>query len=224
MNSVQAATAALTLFALAPLAAQAVEVRVTVSGVVDFNVIAGGMAGIPAGAPVSMTFSVDSDSFLDSPSFPTRGYIVNLASFSMTVGGTAVSMDIPQPGGATTYFVLRNNDPAIDGFFLSPGVDLDAPLSVHIPGLAPAHELSFSHTLANGTTLSSLNILDAAGSYNLSTNVSSYLFGIGRFGNFGAEYTPQQLTIAVLPEPNGLWLMGLGGLLLLWARARRQET
>jgi len=62
-----------------------------------------------------------------------------------------------------------------------------------------------------------------AGSYDLSTNVSSYLFGIGRFGNFGAEYTPQQLTIAVVPEPNGLWLMGLGGL-LLWGRARRQEA
>jgi PEP-CTERM motif len=134
-----------------------------------------------------------------------------------------VAMDNPQPGGTTPYFVLRNNDPAIDGFFLSPGVDLDFPLSVRIPGLAPAHELSFKHTLANGTTLSSLNILDAAGSYNLSTNVSSYLFGIGRFGNLGAEYVPGQLTITVVPEPAALWLMGLGGGVLWW-RARRQAT
>jgi hypothetical protein len=218
-----AALALLALLPLAPLAAQAEEVRVTVTGVVDFNVIAGGMAGIPSGAPVSMAFSVDSDNFLNSTSFPTRGYAVDLASFSMTVGGTSVLMDIPQPAPGSAYFVLRNNDPAIDGFFLSPGVDVDFPLSVHIPGLAPAHELSFKHTLADGITLSSVIILDAVGTYNLSTNVSSYLFGIGRFGNLGAEYVPQQLTISVVPEPASLWLMGLGGL-VLWGRSGRQRA
>lgn len=223
MNPLQRATAALAFMALAPIAAHAVGVRITVTGVVDYNVIGGGMAGTPSGAPVSMGFNVDSNNFLNSASFPTRGYLIDLASFAMTVGGTAVTMDIPQPGGNSAYFVLRNNDPAIDGFFLSPGVDLDAPLSVHIPGLVPEHELSFKHTLADGTTLSSLNILDAAGSYNLSTNVSSYLFGIGRFGNFGAEYVPGQLTIAVVPEPASFWLMGLGGL-VLWRCARKQTA
>ncbi len=75
--------------AMVPIAAHAVDVRVTVTGVVHFNVIAGGMAGTPPGAPVSMALTVDSNAFLDSAGFPTRGYRIDPASFSMTVGGTA---------------------------------------------------------------------------------------------------------------------------------------
>lgn len=74
---------------MVPIAAHAVDVRVTVTGAVDFNVIAGGMAGTPPGAPVSMALTVDSNAFLDSAGFPTRGYRIDPASFAMTVGGTA---------------------------------------------------------------------------------------------------------------------------------------
>lgn len=140
-----------------PLAAHAVPVKVQIGGVVDYNVIKGGLDGIPSGAPTTMSFMLDSNTFVDSGSFPTRGYTIDLASFSMTVGGVAISMDMPQPGGVDAYFVLRDNDPAIDGFFISlGGVDLPFPLSVHIPGLAPAHDLDFLYTFADGDTLSSL--------------------------------------------------------------------
>lgn len=214
---IQTFALALTLSAFA-VQAQASLYKVTVSANVDYNVIAGSMAGVQSGAPVSMSFNVDSSTFLNSGSFPTRGYNVIESSFAMNVDGRPVSFDIPQPNPA--YFVIRNNDPAIDGVFLSFGTDFDVPLAVHIPGLAPTHELSFKHTFANGTTFSSLDIADAVGTYDLSTNVSSYLFGIGRFGNFGAEYVPSTMTIESVPEPTTMVLLGAGAMALLRKRKK----
>jgi len=214
-------TVALACLVATPLLAQATSVRVQVDGVVDFNVIRGGLDGIPSGAPTTMSFLVDSNVFVDSGSFPTRGYTIDLTSFSMTVGGVPISMDIPQPGDLDAYFVLRDNDPAIDGFFISLGsVDLPFPLSVHIPDLSPAHDLDFSYTFANGTTLSSLDILDAVGSYG-PPNVSVYLWSLGRFGNNGAEFAPETITISAVPEPASALLMALGGLALLQFGRRR---
>lgn len=196
-----------------PALAHAGVVHVQITGVVDYNVIGGSMTGVVAGDPVVMAFDVDSDVFVNSPSFPTRGYSIDLSSFNMTVDGRPVTMDIPQPSG-TAYFVLRDNDPAVDGFFISPNTDLDSPLSVHIPGLAPAHELDFRATYGNTTTLSSLNILDAVGTYNF-TGISVWRWDIGRFGNPGAEYIYQTLSISAepisaVPEPATLALLALG--------------
>jgi hypothetical protein len=204
-----------------PLFAHATAVHVEVTGVVDYNVIKGDMRGVPSGAPVSMGFDVDSNDFVDSPSYPTRGYRIDLGSFAMTVGGVNVPIDNPQPD-ADAFFVLRNDDPAVDGFFISSGnVDYNFPVSVHIPGLAPAHELDFSRTFTGTTTLSSLNILDAVGHYGFE-NMSSYLWTIGRFGNPGAEYVPESITISAVPEPATLALMGLGALVVLRRTARRR--
>jgi len=191
--------------------------KVTVLGSVDFNVIQGSMAGVTSGDEVVMSFNVDSTNFITG-GFPTRGYGIIESSFVMTVDGRPVSFDIPQPDPA--YFVLRNNDPQVDGVFLSPGPDFDFPLAVHIPGLAPTHELSFQHTFADNTTFSSLDIADAVGTYNLSSNVSSYLFGIGRFGNLGAEYGPAQMTIESVPEPMTMAVLGAGALALLRKRKK----
>ncbi len=204
-------------------AAQATPVKVEIDGVVDYNVIGGGLDGIPSDAPASMSFMLDSGTYVDSASFPTRGYAIDLASFSMTVGGVAIGIDIPQPGGADAYFVLRDNDPAIDGMFISLGsVDWPFPLSVHIPDLAPEHELSFEYTFADGVTLSSLDILDAVGTYG-PPNVSAYLWALGRFGNNGAEFSPGSITISAVPEPQSLALMMLGGLLVAAAAHRRTK-
>jgi hypothetical protein len=75
----------------------------------------------------------------------------------MTVGGNPVTLDNPQPFGPA-YFVLRNNDPAVDGFLLSRNVDFPQPVSVHIPGLSPTHELDFLRTFNDGTPLPSLDL------------------------------------------------------------------
>ena len=200
---------------VAPLAAQAVAVKVQIDGVVDYNVIRGGLQGIPSGAPTSMSFMLDSNVYVDSGTFPTRGYTIDLSSFTMTVGGVPISMDIPQPGDVDAYFVLRDNDPAIDGMFISLGsTDWPFPLSVHIPDLDPEHELNFEYTFADGVTLSSLDILDAVGTYG-PPNVSSYLWALGRFGNNGAEFSPETITISAVPEPASVALMALGALALL---------
>ncbi|MGE3180213.1 MAG: PEP-CTERM sorting domain-containing protein [Phycisphaerae bacterium] len=194
--------------------ANAVEVRVEVLGDVGFNVIQGGMAGVQAGDPVSMSFSIDSDSFVNSPNFPTRGYDIDLSSWAMTVGGVNVPITDPQPFG-TPYFILRDNDPAVDGFFISRNIDVPQPITVNIPGLTPNHDLDFIRTFNDGTPLASLDILDAVGTYGLE-NLSVFGWTIGRFGNAGAEYNYNSISITVVPEPASLMLLGVAA--LAWRR------
>jgi hypothetical protein len=190
--------------------AQADTVHVEILGSVDFNLIGGDHAGIGSGAPVVMSFDLDSNNFVNSGSFPTRGYAIDLASFQMTVGGAGVTMDDPQPFGPA-YFVLRDNDPAVDGFLISRNVDFPQPVGVHVNGVTQAHELDFLVTYDNTTTLSSLDILDAVGSYDF-TGISVFGWGIGRFGNHGAEYVYESMTITRVPAPASLALLGLGAL------------
>ena len=202
---------------------QAAVVKVTVTGPVDFCVIQGGLTNVPDGAPVSMSFNVDSNNFVNSPNFPTRGYGIDLSSFALDVGGVNVPVVVPTPSGQPAYFVLRDNDPAVDGFFISDGnVDFPFPLAVTIPGLAPVHELDFSVGYSNGNQISSLNILDAVGTYDLSS-IGSYLWTIGRFGNPGAEFAYQQITISVVPEPTSA-VLSISALLVGGTMMRRCKT
>jgi hypothetical protein len=204
--------------------ATAETVKVTVTGTVDYNVIQGAMGGsegTPSGTPVTMSFDVDSNSFLNSESFPTRGYPIDLSSFSMQVGAVNVSIVVPQPDASTPYFVIRDNDPAVDGFFVSPGVDWAFPITVTIPGLEPEHELSFHRTFDDATPLPSLNILDAVGSYDTS-NLSSFGWSVGRFGNAGAEYNYETISLAVVPEPSAAF-MAMTLVALAWSRKTRSD-
>lgn len=219
MNSILRLVAAAALATAISTPAIAVNVHVEIRGSVDYNVIRGDLAGIPSGAPVVLGFDLDSSDYVDSPNFPTRGYRINLASFDMNFGGVHIDLDSPQPYG-DAFFVLRDNDPAVDGFFMSQGsVEFPLPLTLHIPGLAPEHEFDFSRTFDNGTTLHSLSILDAVGTYGFE-NMSSYLWTIGRFGNPGAEVAYESISITAVPEPSTLALLG-AGLLVLVRRARR---
>lgn len=201
------------------LPAAAAEVHVEIRGSVDYNVIRGDLNGIPSGAPVVLGFDLDSTKFVDNPNYPTRGYLVDLGSFDMNFGGVHIGLDDPQPYG-DAYFVLRDNDPAVDGFFMSQG-SLDYPMSltIHVPGLAPEHEFDFLRTFDNATTLHSLDILDATGTYGFE-NMSSYQWTIGRFGNPGAEVMYESISITAVPEPSTLTLFGIGALVAL-RRARR---
>lgn len=219
MNPIVQLAAGAALAAALSVPASAASVHVEIRGSVDYNVIRGDLNGIPSGAPVVLGFNLDSTDFVDSPNYSTRGYRIDLASFDMNFGGVHIGLDNPQPYG-DAFFVLRDNDPAVDGFFMSQGsVEWPLSLTVHIPGLAPEHEFDFSRTFDNGTTLHSLNILDAVGTYGFE-NMSSYMWTIGRFGNPGAEVAYESISITAVPEPSTLALLG-AGLLVVMRRARR---
>ena len=74
---------------------------------------------------------MDSNSFLNG-SFPTRGYSIIPSSFTLTVGSATVGLATPYPAGDTPYFVIRDNDPGVDGFLLASHPDVGAPDGVWI--------------------------------------------------------------------------------------------
>ena len=190
-----AALAAFLLTCVAPAAPGAV-VRVAATGSVSFNSLASGpLAGVPAGAPATMMFEVDPDTFVNSASFPVRGYAIDPGSFSLVVGGTTVPLASPFPAGQTPYLVLRNNDPAVDGFYLSTMVDspngLPTPLTLGTSTLRVNYLVTYV-----GTTLSSLDLLAAVGTYNFNglTNFN-WVLQAGPFEPFGIDF--EQMTIDV---------------------------
>src|SRR5262249_33510799 len=118
----------------------------------------------------------------------------------------------------------------VDGFVLSTNIDFPSPVAVTIPGLTPSHELDFLRTFNTGTALSSLDILDALGTYDTS-NLSVFEWTIGRLGNPGAFYDYQPITLSnvsgpvIVPEPASMSLLAVGALgLLPLVRRRSRET
>lgn len=158
-NAVVSATLAMGVAAFAPGA----TVTVTITGTVEYaSPVNGPLAPVNPGQPATLTFTVDSDAFVNNPTFPTRGYPIQNASFSNTLGPVTLTLKNPFPG--TPYFVIRNNDPAVDGFVLSTNLSLPAPLPLNVQGAFGAFGAGFYVTYTGGT-LSSLDILDALGTY-----------------------------------------------------------
>src|SRR3954462_11838597 len=102
-------TLVLSMCGLAAGNAPAATVHVHVTGPIDYNqFINGPLHGIPAGTACTMDFDVDSDVYLNSAQYPTRGYPINQASFVIMVGTVPVRLANPFPAGQTAYFVIRN--------------------------------------------------------------------------------------------------------------------
>lgn len=151
------------------------SVRVTVTGTVEYNQISGApLSGASSGDPAELSFLVDSDDFADDLMFPTRGYVIDQSSFSMVINGGAVDIGLqsPFPAAETPYFVLRNNDPAVDGFFLATNTNSPNGLPLAQAGVFGQFRDNFSVGY-DGATLSSLDILDAVGTYDF-TGISSF--------------------------------------------------
>jgi len=157
---------ALTLALVALLAgtAAAVPVEVRINGEVEYSGINSGPFGDAGpGDPANMVFTVDSQIFVDSDMYNVRAYAIDPLSFTMTFGTATAGLQSPYPG--TPYFCIRESDPVADGFFVTSG-DINWPgeLILDEPGIlgqfAPHFEVGYE-----GTTLSSLDIIDAAGSY-----------------------------------------------------------
>ena len=163
---------ALVLFAV-PASASLVTVQVNAT--VEYNQVSfGNFGAVNPGDPVIVQFTVDSDNFLDSGFFNTRGYVINQSSFTLQMGAVVVGLQNPFPAGQTPYFVLRESDPVADGFFLSTGTDFPFPLPLNEPGgIDPFFGLRIEVGY-DGTQLTTLNILDAIGTYDYTGLTSFY--------------------------------------------------
>lgn len=201
-------------------AANAEIVQVDVVGTVDFGMLPGvtswGSFGV--GDDVVMSFQVDSDNFVDSMMFPVRGYEIIQPSFSLAINNNAVGLALSQPSGSP-YFAIRNDDPAVDGFFLGTDVDgfpngvaTDEPAN-----LADTFSTLFQATY-EGTRLDSLDILDAVGTYDF-TGLSVFNWGLEDLFVQPVGFIFDQWTISVVPTPASL--VAIAPLGLITTRRRR---
>jgi hypothetical protein len=200
------AIVALVLLTLTATAAMAEIVNVSVIGTVEYNAVRSGrFATVQPGDAAAFTFTVDSNNFLNSSSYPTRGYIIDQASFLVTLG--SVSAVLQSPFAGTPYFVVRNNDPAVDGFFLSLGTDFPSGLTLDVPANVAGtrfFESRFNVTYG-GTRLSSLDILGALGTYDY-TGLTVFGFAIDDLGNDPIGINFVQLVIsAPVPVEDTTW-------------------
>ena len=181
--------------------AQASPVVVEIVGSVEYNQIQAGPFNrtvVTPGSAARIEFTLDSNSFVDSPSYPTRGYLIEPGSFMLTLGPVTVGLQNPFPAGETPYFVIRNNDPAVDGFFLSRNVDGPNGVPVDVPGLVGPYLASQFAVSYTGSTLGSLDLLSALGTYDY-TGIGSFYFVIddGGFEPVGLIYDHMTLSAPV---------------------------
>lgn len=139
--------------------------RVTVTGTVEWNqVTAPPLGAANEGDPVEMSFLVDANSYLDGIMFPTRGYVIDQGSFTMTLGSAAIGLQNPFPAGTTPYFVISNDDPAVDGFMLAIDPDAGYPMGVPLDQVGIfGNFLDNFYVTYDGSVLGSLDIEDATG-------------------------------------------------------------
>ena len=148
--------------------------------------------------------TVDSNTFVDGVPGDTRGYVIDQPSFSLAFsGGVSVGLLNPFSAGETPYFALVEGYPVSDGFFVS-----TSPLS---PGGVPIAQtpLQFSLDLGYvGTTLSSLDILAAEGTYDFD--------GLTRFGfdfwqvvpdnvRLGCDFIQLTITVGGVASEGSSW-------------------
>ncbi len=197
---------ALGVVGLAASCVSADPVRVEITGSWDFgNLRSGPLNGINSG-DVSMSFDLDSTSYVDSSTFPVRGYFIDPASFVLTAGGVTVGMPASIPSNRVPLFVVRDNDPAVDGFYLSSfPVDAGFPNGVLIDnaGLLDQYVSTIFQATYAGDRLSSLNIEDAAGTYDF-TGLQVFNWGIEDGGLQPVGWIFDQFTITVIPAPGVL--------------------
>jgi hypothetical protein len=212
---------ALTVIAVSTCSATASIVQVTIHGTIEQNQISAPPLGLfVAGQAATMSFLVDSDNFVDHGVFPTRGYVIDQSSFVFSSGAASVGLQSPFPAGATPYFVLRNNDPAVDGFFVSTdlGFDLGVPLAQQ--GIFGAFGNNFSVSY-DGSTLASLNILEALGTYDFDGLFGyNWVIEDGPFGAMSLGF--ESMTITAVPGPGAI--AALAAVSFLRTRRRRCDV
>ena len=197
-------------------------VEVTIGGVAEFNLIDpvnSPLGNIAAGDAVQMSFIVDSDQFVDNPNFPTRGYPIDEATFEFALGAETLLLEDPFPAGRTPWFVIRDNDPAVDGFFVSDSPNFPDGVPTNEMGAFGAFKANFAVSY-EGSTLVSLDVLDAVGSYDFNGLQSfDYTLRDGPVDAIGMLFGG--MTLRVVPEPTLLGPMWLAVTCLTLASRRR---
>ena len=171
------------------------QVEIQWRGHVEFNLLSSGPLGaVVTGDPVVITARVDASNFIDSASFPTRGYPFVDGSFSYEIGSATLGLQSPFPAGPPPMFVIRNDDPAVDGFFLAN--DVDSPTGVPLDASASFGALNaYTSVTYQNDPLSSLDILGALGTYDY-TGLSVFGFSIqdGPFDPVGLIFDDLTIT------------------------------
>ncbi len=190
-------------------AAQATLVDVQIDCTVEYNQIAiGSLGDVIAGDSAVWTFQVDSDVYMDSPTYNTRGYNIIESGWQFAAGPAVLGLQDPFPG--TPYFVVRNDDPAADGFIFSDNTDWPADLPMDETG-AIGQFASHFEVGYTGDTLSSLDIMDAAGTYDYTGLTSFYTVIMDGWAEpIGLEFV--QMTITPSPASAALLVLAPLGL------------
>ena len=181
---------------------------VTMNGEVEFNGIGFGPLGnVNPTDAAQISFEVDSSVFVNSGSFPTRGYEIDQSSWTYTLGALSVGLASPFPAGQTPYFVLRNDDPAVDGFLISRNINVPMEVPLDVQGQLGAFGCTWYVTYGNDP-LPSLDIADAVGSYDFTgLTVFNWLIVDGPFEPFGVlfeNFTIEAIETTWTDEGNAL--------------------
>ncbi|GJM20629.1 MAG: hypothetical protein DHS20C15_05440 [Planctomycetota bacterium] len=187
-------------------------VRVTWTAEVEFNQINPGALGMPVvGESVSLTCLLDSDDFVNSASFPTRGYVIDPDSFELQFESVSVPLKSPFPAGQTPYFVIRDNDPGVDGFFVA--TDVDVSVGVPLDQVGGFGDFNLVTAVTYGPdAVPSLDLLDALGSYDFSgLQVFSYRIEDGPFDAMGMVFESLSIELESTWTDDGSALPGVAG-------------
>jgi len=194
---------ALAITWLGATAAQADLVEVRARGQVLFNAITTPpLNAVMAGQVVQMVFYVDSSNFVEGVPGDTRGYVIDQSTFQLLAGPVNIGLLNPFPAGETPYFTLVDGFPVSDGFFVS-----TSPVS---PGGVPLAQTPIQVNLDLGyvgTTLGSLDILQALGTYGFS-GLTRFSFNLWRVvpDNVVMEIDFTDLTLTTpLPVEPSTW-------------------
>lgn len=213
MNPMRPLAVLLTATVLAGTLQAGTIVRVTIHGEVEFNGVSAGPLGtLNSGDAATMSFLLDSDVFVNSGSFPTRGYEIDQSSFGIEFPLFTMPLKSPYPAGLTPYFVLRDNDPAVDGFLVSTSVDDPNGVTLQQEGgIAPNFVQDFYVTYG-GTDLSSLDLLDALGTYDFTgLTVFNWTIDDGPFQPIGLLFESMTIEIEAPWVDLGGGTVGING-------------
>ena len=204
------------VFSTAAVQADTVAVRVT--GTVVFNGVSSApLNGVPVGNAAEMSFTVDSNVFVDGIPGDLRSYPIDQSSFSLKYQPSGVSVGLlnPFPAGQTPYFTLVDGFPVSDGFFVSTGTTSPGGVPISQTPLQANLDLGYV-----GSTLSSLNILDAVGTYDF-TGLTRFAFNLWQTIPDNVRLDMEFARMTITPEPGTLCVPAIAGAVALVRRRRR---